>query len=273
MNIIVCVKQVPDTTEVKIDPKTGTLIREGIPVIINPDDKAALEAAISLAQKLNIAAQEANKHTVTVISMGPPQAEVALKEAYAMGADKVILLSDKAFAGSDTWATSIALAHAIKTQDYDLIICGRQAIDGDTAQVGPQIAEHLNLPQVSYVTDLEINDNSNSKNITSIIVKKTFEEKFQKIRIKLPCLLTVLREMNEPRYMTISRIFEKKEVIKMNINDINLEPSKTGLKASPTQVKKVITKEPKKKGKVVELDAKDSAKLIFDSLKEKNIIG
>ena len=260
MKIIVCIKQVPDTTEVRMDPKTGTLIRDGIPVIINPDDKAGLEAALVLKEKYNA--------SVTVISMGPNQAESALKEAYAIGADKVILLSDKAFAGSDTWATSLALACAIKKNDYDLIICGRQAIDGDTAQVGPQIAEHLNLPQVSYVTEIE-------KQEKYLIVKKQFEDKYQKIKVQFPCILTVLKEMNKPRYMTISRIFDvcKTQVVeKMSIADIGLDPAKTGLKASPTQVKKVMTKEAKKVGKLHELSASESAKLIVQTLNDKNII-
>ena len=261
MKIIVCIKQVPDTTEVKMDPKTGTLIREGIPVIINPDDKAGLEAAILLKEQYGA--------TVTVLSMGPLQAETALKEAYAMGADRVILLSDRAFAGSDTLATSRALAYAIKKIDYDVIICGRQAIDGDTAQVGPQIAEFLNLPQISYVTHIE-------KQSDSLIVKKQFEDKYQKIKVKLPCLLTVLKEMNTPRYMSIDRIFEvckNKIVEKFTISDIGLNPIKTGLKASPTQVKKVMTKDAKKLGKLHELDDRESANLIVEKLKEKFIIG
>jgi len=256
MNIIVCIKQVPDTTEVKMDPKTGTLIREGIPVIINPDDKAAIEAAVVLKDTYGA--------RVTVISMGPPQAETALKEAYAMGADRVILLSDRAFAGSDTWATSLSLAHAIKLFEYDLIICGRQAIDGDTAQVGPQIAEHLKLPQVTYVTDIQIKDNA-------IVVKKTFEDFYQMIKVKTPCLLTVLREMNEPRYMTISRIFDcctTQLVEKLTIADINLDPAKTGLNASPTKVKKVMTKEAKGKGTIHDVDAKEAARLIADRLRK-----
>ena len=260
MNIIVCIKQVPDTTEVKIDQKTGTLIREGIPVIINPDDKAGIEAAIAL--------KETYGGKVTVLSMGPPQAEMALKEAFAMGADRVILLTDRAFAGSDTWATSLALAYAIKKIDYDVIICGRQAIDGDTAQVGPQIAEHLGLPQVSYVTMVEKKDDF-------LIVKKIFEDEYQKIKAKMPCLLTVLREMNSPRYMNISRIFDvcKTQIIeKMNITDIELEPERTGLNASPTKVKKTMTKGAKSAGKVHECDPKEAAKLIIEKLQEKFII-
>lgn len=260
MNIIVCIKQVPDTTEVKIDQKTGTLIREGIPSIINPDDKAGIEAAIQLKEKYNA--------KVTVLTMGPPQAEVALKEAYAMGVDRIILLSDRAFAGSDTWATSLSLAYAIKKIDYDLIICGRQAIDGDTAQVGPQIAEHLNIPQVSYVTEIDKLDDG-------LKVKKVFEDSYQILKVKTPCLLTVLREMNDARYMTVSRIFDvcnNKIVELWGIKEIELDPTKTGLKASPTQVKKIQTKGGKSAGKIHNVDVQQSAKLIIDKLQEKFII-
>lgn len=147
MKIVVCMKQVPDTTEVKLDPKTGTLIREGVPSIINPDDKAGLEAALTIREKVG--------GTVSVVSMGPPQADAALREALAMGADEAYLITDRAFGGADTWATSSTIAAALKRIGYDVIITGRQAIDGDTAQVGPQIAEHLGLPQVSYVESIE----------------------------------------------------------------------------------------------------------------------
>ena len=150
MNIVVCLKQVPDTTVVKIDPKTGTLIRDGVPSIINPEDKHALEAALQL--KDNHGAH------VTVVSMGPPQAKNALREALCMGADEAILLTDRAFGGADTLATSKTIAAAIKKLDYDIIFGGRQAIDGDTAQVGPEIAEHLGIPQVTYVQDVKIEE-------------------------------------------------------------------------------------------------------------------
>jgi electron transfer flavoprotein beta subunit len=260
MKIIVCLKQVPDTTEVKIDQKTGTLIRDGVPSIINPDDKSALEAALVLKDKYNA--------HVTVLSMGPQQADSALIEALAMGADRAILLSDRAFAGSDTWATSLTLAKTIEKIPYDLIICGRQAIDGDTAQVGPQIAEHLNLPQVSYVTDIE-------KESNSLIVKKIYEDSYQKIRIKFPCLLTVLKEMNTPRYMTVGRIFDafnNNSIETWNISNIDLDPQLTGLKASPTQVKKIQTKGAKSAGKVFEVDPAEGVQLIIDKLKERFVI-
>ncbi|MGB5824586.1 MAG: electron transfer flavoprotein subunit beta/FixA family protein, partial [Proteocatella sp.] len=175
MNIVVCIKQVPDTTEVKLDPKTGTLIRDGVPSIINPDDKAGLEAALRIKDK--------NGSHVTVLTMGPPQADLALREALAMGADRAILLTDRAFAGADTWATSSALAGALKKLDYDLIIAGRQAIDGDTAQVGLQVAEHLQIPSVTYVEEIEAYDKS-------IVVKRSFEDGYQMIKVQTPCLIT-----------------------------------------------------------------------------------
>jgi len=259
LNIVVCIKQVPDTTEVKLDPKTGTLIREGIPSIINPDDKSGLEAALVLKDKLGA--------SVTVLTMGPPQAENALKEALAMGADKAILLSDRAFAGADTWATSITLAAALKNLDYDLIIAGRQAIDGDTAQVGPQIAEHLHLPQVSYVADLEDAGDS-------IIVKRIFEDGYHRIKVKKPCLITTLSEMNSPRYMSVHGIYDaaKAEVTRWSLQDIEVDTSNLGLKGSPTRVKKSFTKGAKTAGKLFEVEAAEAGKIIVEKMKEKYII-
>lgn len=260
MNIVVCVKQVPDTTEVKLDPKTGTLIREGIPSIINPDDKSGIEAALVLKEEMGA--------TVTVITMGPLQAEEALREALAMGADRAILLSDRAFAGADTWATSCTLAGALKKLEYDLVIAGRQAIDGDTAQVGPQIAEHLNIPHVSYVDDLQIADDA-------IVVKRVFEDGYHKIKVKFPCLITTLKEMNKPRYMNIAGIFEayrEKEIEIWNLNDIEVDIKNMGLKGSPTKVKKSFTKGAKTAGKIFDVDAKEGAKLILEKLKERYVI-
>lgn len=262
MNIVVCIKQVPDTTEVKLDPKTGTLIREGVPSIINPDDKAGLEEALKIKDKIGA--------KVTVITMGPPQADVALREAYAMGADEVILLTDRAFAGSDTWATSSAVAGALKKIDYDLIIAGRQAIDGDTAQVGPQIAEHLQVPSISYVEEIqEIAEDH-------VVVRRQFEDRYQIIKVKFPCLLTTLGEMNEPRYMRVSRVYDAyrdEELIKKwTVNDIEVDHANLGLKGSPTNVKKSFTKGAKTAGKVFDVDAKEGAKIILDKLKEQFLI-
>ena len=260
MNIVVCIKQVPDTTEVKLDPKTGTLIRDGVPSIINPDDKAGLEAALRIKDK--------NGSHVTVLTMGPPQADLALREALAMGADRAILLTDRAFAGADTWATSSALAGALKKMDYDLIIAGRQAIDGDTAQVGPQIAEHLNLPSVTYVEEIEAYDKS-------IVVKRAFEDGYQMIKVQTPCLITALKELNDSRYMNVQGIFEAFEGDKVEIwsvNDIEVDPDNLGLKGSPTKVKKSFTKGAKTAGKVFDVTPQEAARIIVDKLQEKYLI-
>ncbi|WDV47980.1 electron transfer flavoprotein subunit beta/FixA family protein [Clostridiaceae bacterium M8S5] len=260
MKIVVCIKQVPDTTEVKLDQKTGTLIRDGVPSIINPDDKSGLEAALAIKDKIDA--------EITVITMGPPQAEKALREALAMGADKAILLSDRAFAGADTWATSSTLAAAIKKLQYDLIIAGRQAIDGDTAQVGPQIAEHLKLPQVSYVEDLELSEES-------LILKRKYEEGYHKLKVKTPCLITTLSEMNTPRYMSVGGVmdaYKEKEIIKWSLDDIDVDTKNIGLKGSPTKVKKSFTKGVKSAGKVYNVDENEAAKLIVEKLQEKFII-
>jgi len=260
MNIVVCIKQVPDTTEVRLDPKTGTLIREGVPSIINPDDKSGLEAALRLKDELGA--------KVTVLTMGPPQAEKALLEALAMGADEAVLLTDRAFGGADTWATSYTLAAALRKLDYDFIIAGRQAIDGDTAQVGPQIAEHLNLPHVSYVEDLKVDGES-------LILKRVFEDGYHKIKVKMPCLITTLSEMNEPRYMFVGKIFDvhrNKQIKTWTLNDIEVDTAEIGLKGSPTKVKKSFTKGVKAAGKLYEVDPKEAAQVIVAKLKEKFII-
>jgi len=260
MKIVVCVKQVPDTTEVKLDPKTGTLIRDGVPSIINPDDKAGLEEALNLKDKLDA--------TVTVLTMGPPQAKNALKEALAMGADKAILLTDRAFAGADTLATSCTIAGAIKKIDYDLIIAGRQAIDGDTAQVGPQIAKHLDIPSITYVEKLEVKDDS-------VIVNRAFEDGYQVIKAKMPLLITTLKEMNSPRYMRVSGIydcFKEDKIETWNLKDIDVCLDDIGLKGSPTKVKKSFTKGAKTAGKIHDVDEKQGASIIVDVLKEKFII-
>ncbi len=260
MNIVVCIKQVPDTHEIKIDPVTGTMIRDGIPSIMNPDDKGGLEIALQLKEQYNA--------HVTVITMGPMQADAILREAFAMGADRAILLSDRKFAGADTLATSHALAAALKTLEYDLIITGRQAIDGDTAQVGPQIAEHLQLPQVSYLADLQYD----GKKLFTI--KKETEEGYQILETEAPCLVTVLASAKKARYMTVSGIVEAfdKEVEIWNAEQIHAEPEKLGLKGSPTKVKKSFTKEAKSAGEVFEVEPEEAVSIIMSRLKEKFII-
>lgn len=262
MNIVVCIKQVPDTTEIKLDPVKGTLIRDGVPSIMNPDDKAGLEEALKLKDKYNA--------NITVITMGPPQAEAILREAYAMGVDRAILLTDRKFGGADTLATSNTLAAALRKIDADLIIAGRQAIDGDTAQVGPQIAEHLDLPQVSYVKEMEYD--SNDKSLT---IKRAVEDGYYLVNVKLPALVTVLTEANQPRYMRVHGIVEAfdKPIETWGFDDIEIDEAIIGLKGSPTNVKKSFTKGAKQAGKVFDnLDTKEAVNLIVEKLKEKFVI-
>ena len=262
MKIVVCIKQVPDTTEVKLDPKTNTLIRDGVPSIINPDDKAGIEAALTLKEQLG--------GTVTVVCMGPPQADVALREALAMGCDDAILMSDRAFSGSDTYATAHVIAAGLKTLDYDLIITGRQAIDGDTAQVGPQIAEQLGIPQASYAAEVKTAEDG------AVVVKRQFEDRYQLLKVKTPCLITALSELAQPRYMTVSGIVNayNKEVKVLTFEDVknNLNPDFIGLKGSPTNVKQSFTKQVKGAGTVINVSADEAVKTIMDKLIEKHII-
>jgi|WetSurSiteA1Bulk_404760.scaffolds.fasta_scaffold00201_13 electron transfer flavoprotein beta subunit len=240
MKIVICIKQVPDTAEVKINPETGTLIREGVPSIINPFDLHALEAGLKIKEKTG--------GSVTVLTMGPPQAETALREAIAMGADEAILLSDRAFAGSDTWATSYTLSKAIAKLDADIIICGKQAIDGDTAQVGPETAEFLNIPHVSYVRKIEEIAQD------SIKVQRMMDEGYDLIESSLPVLLTVVKELNEPRMPSLKgKMAAKKAVIKTwGVSDILANEDDIGLKGSPTQVKNVFTPEMRSDRKILE---------------------
>jgi electron transfer flavoprotein beta subunit len=233
VNIIVCIKQVPDTAEVRINPETNTLIREGVPSIINPYDLHAIEAALQIKEKTGA--------RVTVITMGPPQAEDALREAISMGADDVRLISDRAFAGADTWATSYALYKAIEKLGYDIILCGKQAIDGDTAQVGPEVAEFLNIPHIAYIRKIEdVSDKS-------IKVQRLMDEGYDVVESPLPVLLTVVKELNTPRLPSLKgKMAAKKAVItKMDLNAIGAEAENVGLKGSPTQVKNIFAPQSK----------------------------
>jgi len=260
MNIIVCIKQVPDTTEIKIDPVKNTLIRDGVPSIMNPDDKGGLELALRMKDMYGA--------NVTVITMGPPQADLILREAYAMGVDRAILLSDRKFAGADTLATSYALAGAIKTLDYDLIIAGRQAIDGDTAQVGPEMAEHLGLPQVSYVIDAVREENGN------FIVKKENEDSVQTLEVEGKCVLTVLASAFEARYMTVNGIVEayNKTVEVWGADKLDVVEEKLGLKGSPTKVFQSFPKALKTPGEIHEVSEEEAVEIIVNKLKEKHLI-
>ena len=265
-NIIVCAKQVPDTNVIKINPKTGTLIRDGVPSILNNDDANALEQALQIKDKFD------DVH-ITVITMGPPQANDLLFECIAKGADEGILVSDRAVGGSDTWATSNTLEAAVRkwvkeNGDYDLIFTGRQAIDGDTAQVGPQLAEKLGLPQVSYVEEFEIADDRKS-----VTVKRQLEDGYELIEVKLPCLLTTIKELNTPRYMTIGGIYGDKEMKVWNAKDIEVDLTKVGLEASPTNVFRSFTPAPKAPGQKITGDTEnEQAKNLLIQLKGKHII-
>ncbi|MDR1835696.1 MAG: electron transfer flavoprotein subunit beta/FixA family protein [Fusobacteriaceae bacterium] len=263
MNIIVCIKQVPNTNEVKINQETGTLIRDGVPSIINPDDKNAIEAALQL--------REINGGKVTVISMGPPQAKEALKEAYAMGADEVYLVSDKAFGGSDTWATATVLAAVIKKiGNYDIIFCGRQAIDGDTAQVGPEIAEFLDIPQVTYAKYIE------DKGKNFVITRKT-EGADYIIETSKPVLITAIQDLNKPRYPQVKRIFEvyaSNDIVKTwTSEDIPVDLTQIGLKGSPTNVYSSFVPTKEKHSEIIDgTDKNEKAEKLLDKLKAAGVI-
>lgn len=263
MNIIVTVKQVPDTNDVRIDPATGTLIREGVPSIVNPEDKNAIELALALREK------NGGSGKITVISMGPPQAEAALREVLAMGADEAILLSDRAFAGADTLATANVLAHAVrKLGAYDLIICGRQAIDGDTAQVGPQLAEFLGIPQVTYAIDLWCEDKN-------LVVKRHTDSGTQTVATQLPALVTVLKEANKPRIPTLYgciAAYGEKSYQVWNAGVINAPAEQIGLKGSPTQVRRTFQPPPRGAGQILTGDINANVGKVVGMLREKGIL-
>jgi electron transfer flavoprotein beta subunit len=263
MRIIVLVKQVPNTTEVRLDPKTGNLIREGVGSIVNPDDRHAIEAAVRLKQD--------RKAKLIVLSMGPPQAIDAISEAMGMGADEGILLTDRAFAGADTWATSFTLGKAIeRIGEYDLIMCGRQAIDGDTAQIGPQVADYLKIPQVTYVFEIE------EIKEKSMVVKRRLEDGFERIACELPALLTVIGEMNKPRYPRIDRLIDsckEKAPIKIwNAADIGVQARDVGLEGSLTHVMKTFAPKLQRETEMLRGDPKASVKRLMGKLKEKRVI-
>ena len=260
MKIVVCIKQVPDTKGgVKFNPD-GTLDRAAMLTIMNPDDKAGLEAALRLKDQYGA--------EVTVVTMGLPKAEDVLREAMAMGADKAVLVTDRVLGGADTWATSQTLAGAIRNLEYDLIITGRQAIDGDTAQVGPQISEHLDIPVISYAQDIKVEGNS-------VIVQRQYDDRYHVLKAQMPCLVTALGEMNEPRYMTPGGIFDACDAeitVWGRANLVDVEDSNLGLKGSPTQIAKASDKVRKGAGEVVNLDPTESVDYIVGKLKEKHVI-
>lgn len=260
MKIVVCIKQVPDTKGgVQFNPD-GTLNRGAMLAIMNPDDKAGLEAALRLKDEYGA--------EVTVLTMGLPKATGVLREAMAMGADRGILVTDRVLGGADTWATSTTLAGAIRNLDYDLIITGRQAIDGDTAQVGPQISEHLDIPVISYAQNIKIEGNS-------VVIERQYEDRYHLVKAQMPCLITALSELNAPRYMTPGGIFEAcdAEITTWGRADLkDVEDCNLGMKGSPTKIARASDKVRKGAGEVVTLAPDESADYIVNKLLEKHVI-
>jgi len=262
MDIIVLVKQVPNTAEVKIDQKTGTLLREGVESIINPDDLHALEAGIQL--------RERHGGIVTAVSMGPPQAMDAMREALGMGVDRAVLLSDRSFAGADTLATSYSLGKCIrKLGRFDLVIAGYQAIDGDTAQIGPQVAEYLDVPQIIRATKLDINGDE-------LTAERSAEDGIEVVRCKLPALVTVIRETNKPRYPFVPRLmaaFDKDApILVWGPKDIGAEDARIGLKGSPTQVQRTFTPKFEKKVEKLSGQPAEVAKALVERLRQRRLL-
>ncbi len=262
MKIIVPVKQVPEVAEVKVDPNTGTLIRDGVPSILNPFDEYAVEAAIQLKEKYG--------GEVTIITMGPPQAKDALYKALAMGADRAIHLTDRAFAGADTWATAFTLAQQIKKMEFDMVICGKQAIDGDTAQVGPELAELLGVPQICYVRHLEMDPDGKH-----LICHRETDEGYEVVKAKLPVLLTATKGLNQPRLPNVMGIMKakKKPLEEVNAATLGVPVEQLGLSGSPTTVRKVFPPEKRKSGiKLEGVDPKEAAKQLVEFLLQKGAI-
>ena len=256
MNIVVCIKQVPETTAVKINPETNTVIREGVKSIINPFDMFAIEEGIRLKEKYS--------GKTTVLTMGPPQAESALREALAMGMDEAILISDRAFAGSDTWATSYTLSCAIRNiKEYDLILCGRQASDGDTAQVGPGISAHLDIPQVTYVKKIDEIKDGYAK------VERMTEDGYEVIEVQLPALLTVVREINTPRLPSLKGMMRSKQavIIRWTASDLKADPNLIGLSGSPTIVTRIFTPKAPSGGQILKGEISEVVSQLVDALR------
>ena len=261
MKIVVCIKQVPDTKGgVKFNPD-GTLDRGAMLTIMNPDDKAGLEAALRLKDEVGA--------EVTVLTMGLPKADEVLREAMAMGADNGILVTDRVLGGADTWATSTTIAGALRNIDYDLIITGRQAIDGDTAQVGPQISEHLDIPVISYAKDIKIEGDS-------VVVERQYDDRYHVVKAQMPCLITCLAEINDPRYMTPGGIFDacEAEIKTMGRAELKtLEDGNMGLAGSPTKIAKASDKVRKGAGEKITLDTEEAVSYLLGKMTEKHVCG
>ncbi len=261
MNVVVCLKQVPGTTQVKIDPQTNTLIRQGIENIINPFDTYAIEEGVRLRERTG--------GKVTAISMGPPQAETALREAVSLGADEGILLSDPAFAGADTWATSYTISAALrKLGQYDLVICGRQTLDGDTGQVGPQLAEMLALPFIAYVSQIEeIADGS-------LRVQRMVEDGYEVIESPLPAVVTVVKEINTPRLPSLRGIARSKSatIPVWGAKELNTDPGRVGLAGSFTQVIRIFSPQRVCQGEIFQGEVKEQVDCLVNRLKDDGFI-
>lgn len=267
MEILVCVKQVPDTAEVKIDPEKHTVIRAGVPNIFNPFDQNALEAALQL--------KDSQGARVTLLSMGPPQAEDVLREGLAMGADDAYLLTDRKVGGSDTLATGYCLAQAVRkvaelqgVEQFDVVLCGKQAIDGDTAQVGPQIATELGIPQITYAAEINVDG-------TTVRVKQQNEEGYIVTEAQFPVLITAVKELNEPRFPTIRGTMKakKREIPHLSADDIKVDETKIGLKGSPTMVRKIFTPPQRTQGLVIkEEDPNAAVSVLMEKLTAQKII-
>ena len=268
MIVVTCIKQVPDTTQVKIDPNTGTLIREGVPFIMNPFDTHALEESLRLKDKYGF--------RVVVLSMGPPNTVITLKKALALGADEAILLSDRAFGGADTLATSAVIAAAIKRlsqkEDVGLVICGKQTIDGDTAQVGPGVATRLRYNQLTLVDQIQNVDIKERK----IIVRRKLEGHHEIVEAPLPAILTVVREINKPRYPTVPLrlLSEDVQVPVWDNKVLELDVNFIGLKGSPTQVRRIFSPE-RTEGEIIgdgKIPPEQAVQLLVEKLVQKDII-
>ncbi|MCC8109749.1 MAG: electron transfer flavoprotein subunit beta/FixA family protein [Planctomycetes bacterium] len=261
MNIVVCIKQVPDTTDVRIDPVTNTLVRQGVESIINPFDAYAIEEGVRIKERLG-------SGKVIIVTMGPPQAEKALREAISLGADEAVLLCSRAFAGGDTWATSLTLSQAMKKINPDVVLAGKQAIDGDTAQVGPGISCHLDWPQACYVSKIREIEKGRA------VVECLMETGKEVLEVELPAVLTVVKEINEPRLPSLKGKMraKKAEITVWSEADIEADPEKVGLKGSPTAVNRTFSPPRRTGGEIIQAEtAGEAGKILVGKIKELQI--
>jgi len=261
MHIVVCIKQVPDTADVRIDPDRGTLVRQGVQSILNPLDAHAVEGAVALRERVG--------GRVTALSMGPPQAEQVVREAIGSGCDAGVLLTDRAFSGSDTWATSYTLACAVrKLGDVAMVLCGKQAVDGDTAQVGPGMAVHLGWPQATYVRRIA------DASADAVVVERLTDYGDERLRLRLPAVLTVLKDLNVPRLPSLVRAMHARraEVVRWGAGDMDGDPSQFGLDGSPTRVVRIFSPPPRGRCTLLEGEPSEAAAQLIGALKGKKVI-